>query len=374
MEKHSDFHRTEDVVMIDVNSLRRGRDLNDNERELPNIDPLKVNIEDVKSEDMGDAALNFDAIRSDLLRKIKDEGESNLNFDDSIEIIDEEEEEESHPGIFVETLKEMIDVDDDMYEIKKEYQEFPSPVKIVKSHDPISRAKRPFEESAFLEESGSRCLEALITGYHEDRRTLESLSSIKKGASSTSCTHLQVTPEENQSKLEKPHESQESSTLHKDQRPSTNLGSVSQVVDKEFSYGDLVWAKMKRYPPWPGIIVKEPQSQQFKKDTILYKRGGKTSETKLYFILFFNDNDSVAWIKEADISRYETQSSKKGTRKFAKAVFIADSLSHMSCDDRLRRYAQMQLKNIDDKYLKKKLYEKKYPKLFKLPLVDIERM
>jgi len=168
--------------------------------------------------------------------------------------------------------------------------------------------------------------------------------------------HLQVTPEELQSKMEKPHESQTSSTHQEDQRPSKNLDSVSQVGDKEFSYGDLVWAKMKSYPPWPGIIVMEPQSQEFKKDKTLYKRGGKTSETKLYFVLFLNGNDGVAWIKKADMSRYETQSSKK------------------RCEDRLRRYAQMQLKNIDDKYLKKKLYERKYPKLFKLPLVDIERM
>jgi len=349
MEKDFDFHRNvEDVLMIDVNSLMRGRDLNYNERELLNIDPLKVNMEDVKSDDMG-GAINFDAIRSDLLREIKNEGESNLNFDDSIEII-EDDEEESHPRIFVETLEETIDIHEDMYEIKKEYQEFPSPVKIFKSHDPISRAKRPFEESAFMEESGSRCMEALMTGNHEDRRTLESLLTIKEGASSTSCTHLQVTPEEHQS--QKPHESQKPSTIQEDQRPSTNSGSVSQ--DKEFSYGELVWAKMKTYPPWPGIIVKEQKSQEFKKDKTLYKRGVKTTETQ-YFVLFLNDNDSVAWVKKADISKYETKSSNKGTRKFLKAVIIAESLSNMSCEDRLRRYAQMQLKNIDDKYLKKKL-------------------
>jgi len=140
---------------------------------------------------------------------------------------------------------------------------------------------------------------------------IQQMENSKEFFSQNANAHLQVTPEELQSKMEKPHESQTSSTHQEDPRPSKNLDSVSQVGDKEFSYGDLVWAKMKSYPPWPGIIVMEPQSQEFKKDKTLYKRGGKTSETKLYFVLFLNGNDGVAWIKKADMSRYETQSSKK---------------------------------------------------------------
>lgn len=32
-----------------------------------------------------------------------------------------------------------------------------------------------------------------------------------------------------------------------------------------FSIGDIVWAKVGKYPVWPGIIISDPESNRFSK-------------------------------------------------------------------------------------------------------------
>ena len=44
----------------------------------------------------------------------------------------------------------------------------------------------------------------------------------------------------------------------------------------------------------------------------------------------------------------------------------------MSGKERLRKAAEQQVKEMDAKYLKKKLYNKKYSKLFKEPYVRVQ--
>ena len=88
-----------------------------------------------------------------------------------------------------------------------------------------------------------------------------------------------------------------------------NLKSVSEAVGS-FEYGDLILTKFGRSPAWPSIIVRDPESQHFKREKEKRKKGG-TSLVAQFYVLFLNDNYSVAWIDESAISTYKSPSSSK---------------------------------------------------------------
>ena len=46
----------------------------------------------------------------------------------------------------------------------------------------------------------------------------------------------------------------------KERRVSDEENVAEQKVSEKFQIGDLVWAKMKSYPPWPGKIVERPDN------------------------------------------------------------------------------------------------------------------
>ena len=114
-------------------------------------------------------------------------------------------------------------------------------------------------------------------------------------------------PEENSSE-ERQKDSPTSLSHEKDL--GNNLKSVSQAVDESFEYGDLILAKFRRSQAWPSIIVRDPESQHFKREKEKRKKGG-TSLVAQFYVLFLNDNYSVAWIDESAISTYKSPSSSK---------------------------------------------------------------
>ncbi|GFQ79242.1 putative oxidoreductase GLYR1 homolog [Trichonephila clavata] len=61
------------------------------------------------------------------------------------------------------------------------------------------------------------------------------------------------------------------------------------MADKNFEIGDLVWAKMKRYPPWPAQIADQPLN-------------GKTKKGHHY--VYFLGSKNYAWISEKDINHH----------------------------------------------------------------------
>lgn len=58
----------------------------------------------------------------------------------------------------------------------------------------------------------------------------------------------------------------------------------------QFQMGDLVWAKMKGFSPWPGKLV-DPQS------TNMRKPPGNVKSKPVQCVYFFGSNN-FAWIPE----------------------------------------------------------------------------
>ena len=324
------------------------------------------------------------------VKKVKLEIDSlTLDFDSSIEIIKEYEEEDT------------IEIHEDMDEIKKEYMEKSSPLKRVNSLNHNITAKRFLMDLTNLEKSSDnlnnntsilvkqKC--PLLDDFQAPEHK-ENSSGEKPKVSHMSSPHEKdlgvdfkcVSQAGDRSfeygEIEAPEEKENSSEERQKDSPTSlshekdlgnNLKSVSQAVDGSFDYGDLILAKFGRSPAWPSIIVREPESQHFKREKEKWKKGG-TSLVAQFYVLFLNYKYSVAWIDESAISTYKSPSSSKIGKKLLKAIVIAETLVEMSGKERLRKAAEQQEKEMDAKYLKKKLYNKKYPKLFKEPYVRVQ--
>ncbi|XP_054718050.1 uncharacterized protein LOC129227498 isoform X3 [Uloborus diversus] len=68
------------------------------------------------------------------------------------------------------------------------------------------------------------------------------------------------------------------------------------MVPKDFSPGDLVWAKMKGYPPWPAKIMEPP---------VELKSPGKAKKPQHY--VFFFGSENHAWILDENISYHSEE-------------------------------------------------------------------
>lgn len=82
------------------------------------------------------------------------------------------------------------------------------------------------------------------------------------------------------------------------------------MVPKSFEVGDLVWAKMKGYSPWPGKIIEPPVNAKAK---------------KYHHYVFFFGSDNHAWIPDGDIFLHNESlivkyGNKKKTALFQTAV------------------------------------------------------
>lgn len=70
---------------------------------------------------------------------------------------------------------------------------------------------------------------------------------------------------------------------------------MSEAAPK-YAEGDLVWAKMKGFSPWPGKVA-DPSKTKLKKPA------GNYRYKKLYSIYFFGTNN-FAWIPEDSLKPY----------------------------------------------------------------------
>lgn len=67
------------------------------------------------------------------------------------------------------------------------------------------------------------------------------------------------------------------------------------LVTNKFTSGDIVWAKIGKYPVWPGIIIKEPNTELVSK---------KENNVIMMHVYYFNDTYKRNWIKVNHISEF----------------------------------------------------------------------
>ncbi|GBM22942.1 Putative oxidoreductase GLYR1 [Araneus ventricosus] len=69
--------------------------------------------------------------------------------------------------------------------------------------------------------------------------------------------------------------------------------------------GDLCWAKMKGFPPWPGKIIAAPQSEKYR---YLHKK-------KLHHYVYFFGSGNYAWVSAANIKPNSEETIKQASKK-----------------------------------------------------------
>jgi len=156
--------------------------------------------------------------------------------------------------------------------------------------------------------------------------------------------------------------------------------SLSETVN---TLGQLVWAKMVGYPSWPAIVVVDPKTNQFFKVKKTPKKvKGFKKECGHLHVLFLNYQEEVAWIPKNYISLYKLHPLPKNRPKTDarnKAIQIANSLVHMSCDDRLKKYTELQASSQPQPSAielcsSQNINRMMFPKLFMDPVVKIQRL
>lgn len=107
--------------------------------------------------------------------------------------------------------------------------------------------------------------------------------------------------------------------------------AASAFSAPKFQVGDLVWAKMKGFCPWPGKLV-DPAS------TSLRKPPGHVQTKTSYCVYFFGTNN-FAWITEDAIkpyAEYKEQNIKSSKSKgFKEAVAVIEEYIKNGCTDEL---------------------------------------
>lgn len=87
------------------------------------------------------------------------------------------------------------------------------------------------------------------------------------------------------------------------------------VAKKDFEIGDLVWAKMKRYPFWPAKIVIPPAG----KEKVIYtpkglKKKSSTPRKAQHYVFFFGSKNH-AWILDENIVPHSEEMLNKVAKK-----------------------------------------------------------
>ena len=70
-------------------------------------------------------------------------------------------------------------------------------------------------------------------------------------------------------------------SIMKERRVSDEENVAEQKVSEKFQIGDLVWAKMKSYPPWPGRIVERPDNLKLNTTSKVYISHGISANISL---------------------------------------------------------------------------------------------
>jgi len=122
--------------------------------------------------------------------------------------------------------------------------------------------------------------------------------------------------------------------------------SDSEAVDVKFTCGSMVWAKMKGYPWWPGMVDYCPDSEEY----YWIEESISMTEPAWYHVVFFEGKGnqvSRAWVKSDVIIKItmpihppkNTIKSREVKAKLANAVQMATDAKTMSREERLEKYS-----------------------------------
>ncbi|KRT86397.1 PHD finger motif containing protein [Oryctes borbonicus] len=149
--------------------------------------------------------------------------------------------------------------------------------------------------------------------------------------------------------------------------------SSDKKDDKQIAVGDVMWAKIGRYPYWPCLITTEPHSKEYRKITV--------RNAVLYHVRFFGDNGRRSWISVRYLLPYDTNLDEvqeenknehitpiKGSRSYRQwliGVREADSLKEKTKKDRFDFFNQMFLNKKQRQIFLKESHEKLSNKIVK---------
>jgi len=92
---------------------------------------------------------------------------------------------------------------------------------------------------------------------------------------------------------------------------------MAGIAAPKFQIGDLVWAKMKGFPPWPGKLV-DPS-------TTTLKPPGNVGKSKLNHCVYFFGSNNFGWLTEESIKPY--QEFKEQNIKLTKSKGFKDAVN-----------------------------------------------
>ncbi|GFT34227.1 putative oxidoreductase GLYR1 homolog [Nephila pilipes] len=100
-------------------------------------------------------------------------------------------------------------------------------------------------------------------------------------------------------------------------------------MDKNFEIGDLVWAKMKKYPPWPAQIVDPPSDAK--------------SKNRHHYVYFLGSNN-YAWISDKFINHHsESRIPPKNKRRNSLLQSAIDEIITLSENKPLKENSHMSI-------------------------------
>ncbi|GJQ75891.1 putative histone-lysine N-methyltransferase [Trypoxylus dichotomus] len=140
----------------------------------------------------------------------------------------------------------------------------------------------------------------------------------------------------------------------------------SKKDEKQIAVGDLMWAKIGRYPYWPCLITKEPHSKEYRKI--------KLRNVVMYHVRFFGDNGRRSWISFRHLLPYGVDLHKmqkenknvhiipnngsRSYRQWLTGVQEADNLKDKPKKDKFDFFNHMLLNNRRRSRFSKKRHEK----------------
>ena len=128
-----------------------------------------------------------------------------------------------------------------------------------------------------------------------------------------------------------------------------------EFIDTEYACGSMIWAKLKGYPWWPGMVDYCPDTDEYywMDDWDKAKYSNKehikltTSHTSWYHVIFFDvPRVNRSWTRAEDLAKMEdvtkppkVYTNPKLKKRWGKASNMASECLALTCEDRIEKYS-----------------------------------